>query len=145
MSQSSPSSFSSLRKELGELEELGSMAGNDIQQKLVAVKRVISDPRLRTLAGKQKALVEDGNVYGERVDKVEFQHFLDQVVADETVRQVLLAALRGTALSVEALSERTRFKPNVVFKHLLMLQQKGQVTVERIQDHAPLYRSVESA
>ena len=124
---------------------MGGMAGNDIQQKLVAVKRVITDPRLRTLAGKQKMLVQDGNVYGERMDAAEFHRLLDQVVADETIRQVLLAALREAALSVEALSERTRLKPNVVFKHLLMLQQKGQVTVERIQDHAPLYRSVESA
>jgi DNA-binding transcriptional ArsR family regulator len=121
------------------------MASNDTRQKLAAVKDIITDPRLRTLAGKKKMLVEDGNVYGNRIDEEAFHRLVDQAYADETVRRILLAELHETALSVEALSERIGMRPDVVFRHLLVLQQKGQVAVERVEKDWPLYRSTGSA
>jgi lambda repressor-like predicted transcriptional regulator len=118
------------------------MASSDLQQKLAAARQVVTDPRLRTLSGKRKMLVEDGNVYGVRIGEEEFTRFLDKVYADEAIRQVIVAALRETPLSVAALSEKIGVRPDTLFKHLLVLQQKGQVEVARVENHAPLYRSI---
>jgi DNA-binding transcriptional ArsR family regulator len=120
------------------------MTGSDIHQKLIAAKAVVTDPRLRVLTGKKKTLVEDGNVYGERIDEEAFERFVDKAFAAEAARRVLLSELREAALSVEALSERTGVGPAVLFRHLLVLQQKGQVVMERVEDDSPLYRSTVS-
>ncbi len=120
------------------------MPGTDIQKRLATAKQVISDPRLRTLSGKRKMLIEDGNVYGARISEHEFDRFLDKAYADEVIRKVILATLREAPLSIEALSERTGARPAVLFKHLLVLQQKGWVEVARVEQHVPLYRSTEA-
>lgn len=113
---------------------------NDIKQKLIAAKLVVSDPRLRTLLGKEKMLVEEGNVYGERMEEEEFHRLLDEVFADEVIRKSILASLSETALSVEAISERTGLTPDVVFKHILVLQRKGEIELDRVEEDSPIYR-----
>ncbi len=86
-------------------------------------------------------LVEDGNVYGERISEDAFDQFLDQAYADEAIRKNLLAILHESVLSVKALAEKTGIRPNLIFRHLLVLQQRGQVEVARVEEHSPLYRS----
>ncbi|MFQ6014693.1 MAG: hypothetical protein ACE5NP_04545 [Anaerolineae bacterium] len=120
------------------------MTSDDIKQKLIAAKLVVSDPRLRTLLGKEKMLVEEGNVYGEKVDAEQLHQFLDQVFDDEVVRKSIVASLHDTALSVEALAEKTGMRSDVVFKHILVLQQKGQVEVDRVENGSPLYKRTRS-
>ena len=105
---------------------------------------MVSDPRLRTLLGKEKLLVE-GNVYGEKVDAGQFHQFLDQVFDDEIVRKSIVATLHGASLAVEALAERMGLGPAVVFRHILALQQKGLVEVDRIENGSPLYKRTRSA
>lgn len=119
------------------------MPSSEILQKLATARQVVTDPRLRTLAGKKKMLVEEGNVYGERIGAEAFDRFLDKVYADEAMRRVLLAALRETPLSIGALAERTGLHPQAVFRHLLVLQQKGQVELARVEDDTPLYRNTQ--
>ena len=118
------------------------MAGNETQERLTAARRIITDPRLRTLMGKKKMLVEDGNVYGDRISEEEVNRVVDQIFTAETIRKNILMALQGKPLSVRSLSERTGVKPDIVFKHLLTLQQKGEVEVANVDEEWPIYRSV---
>lgn len=117
---------------------------NDLQKKLAAAKQVVTDSRLRTLAGKKKMLVENGNVYGERIDEVEFERLINQAYTDEALRSVFLVTLRETPMSVEALAEKTGLQPAMVFQHILVLQRKGLVEIERVENNIPLYRSIEA-
>ena len=118
------------------------MANTDAFQKLNAARQVVTDPRLRTLSGKKRMLIEEGNVYGERKSEAEFRRFLEKVYADEATRKVILGLIHETALSVVELSRKTGIQPAIVFKHLLVLEQKGQVMIDRIEGDSPLYRSV---
>jgi len=86
-------------------------------------------------------LVKDGNVYGDRISEEDFDQFIDQAYADEAIRNNLLVMLNTTMLSVKALSKKTGLKPDVIFRHILILVQKGQVEMARVEGHSPLYRS----
>jgi predicted Rossmann fold nucleotide-binding protein DprA/Smf involved in DNA uptake len=118
------------------------MKTDDIQKKLIAAKQVINNPRLRTLSGKRRTLVEVGNVYGERIDEQELRSFMEQAYADEAARKMLLNTLDESAMSVKTLSEVTGLSPDIVFKHLLVLQQRGEVEVGGVDGNWPLYRCI---
>jgi predicted Rossmann fold nucleotide-binding protein DprA/Smf involved in DNA uptake len=114
----------------------------DVRQKLTAARLVLTDPRLRTLLGKETQLVEEGNVYGDKVNADALHRLLDDVFAAEIARKNILALVEATPLSVAGLAERTGLPPHQVFRHVLALQQKGLVDVARVEDGAPLYKRV---
>ncbi len=113
---------------------------SDVQQKLTTAKLVLTDSRLRTLLGKETQLVEEGNVYGEKVDPEELHQLLDEVFTDEIARKNILALVEEAPLSVAELSQQTGLAPNQVFRHVLTLQQKGLLDVARVEDNAPMYK-----
>ncbi len=115
---------------------------NDLQQKLTAAKLVLTDPRLRTLLGKEMRLINEQNVYGEKVDPDRLHHLLDDVFAAEIARKNILALVGESPLSVANLADKTGLPPNQIFRHVLALQQKGLVDVDRVEEGSPLYKRV---
>lgn len=113
---------------------------DDVRQKLTTAKLVLTDPRLRTLLGKETQLVAEGNVYGEKVDPEALHQLLDEVFAAEIARKNILALVEEAPLSVAGLAERTGLPPNQIFRHVLALQQKGLLDVARVENGSPLYK-----
>lgn len=113
---------------------------SDVRQKLTTAKLVLTDPRLRTLLGKETQLVEEGNVYGQKVDPEALHQLLDEVFSAELARKNILALVEGDPLSVEELAERIGLSPSQVFRHVLALQQKGLLDVVRVENGLPLYK-----
>ena len=113
---------------------------SDIQQKLMAAKLVLTDPRLRTLLGKETQLIDEGNVYGEKVNPDRLHHLLDDVFTAEIARKNILALVAESPLSVANLADKTGLPQNQLFRHVLALQQKGLVDVDRVEDGSPLYK-----
>lgn len=115
---------------------------SDIQQKLMAAKLVLTDPRLRTLLGKETQLIEEGNVYGEKVSPDRLHNLLDDVFSAEIARKNILAMVGQSPLSVANLADKTGLPCHQVFRHILALQQKGLLDVDRVEDGSPLYKRV---
>ncbi len=115
---------------------------SDLKQKLTAARLVLTDPRLRTLLGKETQLVHEGNVYGDKVDPERLHRLLDETFTAEIARKNILAQLDESSLSVAALSTRLDLPVNQVFRHIVALQQKGLVDVERVDDDSPVYKRV---
>lgn len=114
-----------------------------VMEKLKTLKMVMTDPRLRELMGKEIALVEKGDAYGERVDQKEFDSLMEEVLTTELNRKKLLVLLTQEPSSVETLSEKTGLPPDEVFRSLLVLQRKGLVQLERVERKSPIYRAME--
>lgn len=117
---------------------------SDVEQKLIAAKLAMLDPRLRALAGKERTLVEEGNAYGEKVTKEEFDKLMDEVLTTELNRKKLLVLMEEEPLSVEMLAERTGLAPDEVFKNVLVLQRKGLIQMEKIEGNCPFYKAVKT-
>jgi len=113
---------------------------SDVRQKLTTAKLVLTDPRLRTLLGKETQLVEEGNVYGEKVDPERLHQLLDEVFSAELARKNILALVEETPLSVQELSERIGLSPDEVFWHVLALQRRGLLDVASVENGSPLYK-----
>ncbi len=115
---------------------------SDIQQKLTAAKLVLTDPRLRTLLGKEMRLINEPNVYGDKVNPDRLHQLLDDVFTAEIARKNILALVGESPLSVANLADKTGLPRNQIFRHVLALQQKGLVDVDRVEDGSPLYKRV---
>ncbi len=115
---------------------------SDMRQKLTAAKLVLTDPRLRTLLGKETQLIEEGNVYGEKVSSDRLHHLLDDVFSAEIARKNILAMVGESPLSVAHLATKTGLPCRLVFRHVLALQQKGFLDIDRVDDGSPLYKRV---
>ena len=115
---------------------------SDMQQKLTAAKLVLTDPRLRTILGKETQLVEEGNVYGDKVDADRLHKLLDDVFNAEIARKNILALVAQSPRSVSSLAEQMNLPVNQIFRNVLALQQKGLVDVDHVEDDTPFYKRV---
>jgi DNA-binding transcriptional ArsR family regulator len=114
----------------------------DVKEKLLAAKLAVLEPRLRILMGKEKTLIEEGNVYGEKITKEEFDKKIEEILSTEIIRKMIYAMIWEEPLSVEKLSEKTGLSPDIIFKNILALQRKGLAQIEKIEDNWPLYKGV---
>lgn len=114
----------------------------ETRQKLEAAKLVLSDERLRILMGKEKMLVEEGNVYGETIPKERFDQLIDQIFTDEVIRKTALVLLHDRPLSVEELAKAIGTSPTIVFKNILHLQRKGLVDIDKVEGNTPRYKAL---
>ncbi|MFQ6618206.1 MAG: winged helix-turn-helix domain-containing protein [Fidelibacterota bacterium] len=114
----------------------------NIKQKLEIAKLVISDSRLKTLLGKEKVLVEEGNVYGEKISAEKFNQIVDEIFTTEVIRKRIMVLLEESPLTVKELSERTGFQPGQIFQNIVELQRNGLVDVERVEKNYPVYRRI---
>jgi predicted Rossmann fold nucleotide-binding protein DprA/Smf involved in DNA uptake len=114
---------------------------DDIKQRLDAVKLTVSDPRIRWLIGKGKDLIEEGNVYGEKISKDEYDKLMEESIANEIIRKQILTLVNTEPLSVKLISEKIGLHPSEVFKNIIVLLRKGMIEIDKVEGSSPFYRS----
>ncbi len=123
------------------------LAGGNRDKKLLAslmaAKAVAGDSRLRTLVGREKRLVEEENVYGEKVEQKEFDELMDESIDAEYVRSRIHLLVKNKPMSVEGLAKHLRLDPKIVLRHMVILKQRGLVTLDRMEGEDPLYIALE--
>jgi F420-non-reducing hydrogenase iron-sulfur subunit len=105
--------------------------------KIKAAADEASDFRVRWLVGRERDLIEEGNVFGEETDKEALEKLMDSVIETQFVRSSILTALEGNPLSVKELSEQLQIPSDVVMKNLIQLT-RGQ-RVQMIESHPIRY------
>jgi F420-non-reducing hydrogenase iron-sulfur subunit len=110
---------------------------------LEAAKSAAEDFRLRVLVGREKWLLDDGNVYGEPVNEREFNVLLDEVVKAEFIRQKIHILTRQKPLSVKELAAIIQMKPALVLRHIANMRRKGMIALDHVERTTPLYKALE--
>ncbi|MGD2072332.1 MAG: hypothetical protein PVG65_02460, partial [Candidatus Thorarchaeota archaeon] len=105
--------------------------------KIKAAAEEASDFRVRWLVGREKDLIEEGNVFGEEIDKKALENLMNSVIDTQFVRSSILTALEDNPLSVKELSEQLQIPADVVMKNLIQLT-RGQ-RVQMIESHPIRY------
>lgn len=108
-----------------------------------AARAVAEDFRLRVLLGREEELIESGNVYGDKLSQAEFDEVLDEVIGAEYLRNRIYLLVKKEPLSVKELSKRLDVDSPVVLRHLVVIRQRGWVTVDRVEGLSPLYTALE--
>jgi coenzyme F420-reducing hydrogenase delta subunit len=110
---------------------------------ILAARSAASDFRLRVLLGREKELIEVGNVYGEQISQEEFDALVDEIVREEFIRHKIYVLTKTKPLSVKALAEAVEIKPSAVLRHVVNMRRKGMIALDHVEGATPLYKALE--
>jgi coenzyme F420-reducing hydrogenase delta subunit len=128
------------------VKKLGPIAGDEkdrITDLLEAAKNVASNTRLRILMGKEKELVEEGNVYSEMKSQAEFNELMQDAIDAEFTRNKILQLAADNPQSVKEIAKQLDIPSWEIGKHVMWLRHKGKIALYGIEGHSPLYKTVE--
>jgi len=135
--------FTDQIKALGPSPLAGEKPDPNILENLLAARAAAADFRLRVLVGREKGIVDEGNVYGERVSQEELDEVVDEAIAAEYIRNKIYFMVKKEPLSVKELSKRLDLGPQAVLRHIVVMRRRGMVTVDRVEGTTPLYAALE--
>jgi len=135
--------FTNQIKALGPSPLAGEKPDPNILMDVLAAKAAAGAFRLRVLVGREKELVEKGNVYGEEVSQEEFDETMEEAIEAEYVRNRIYLMVKDEPLSVKELSKRLDLDPQTVLRHIVVMRQRGWVAVDRVEGTSPLYVALE--
>jgi len=135
--------FTNQIKALGPSPLAGEKPDPVILENILAAKSATEDFRLRVLVGREKELIDKGNVYGEKTVQEDFDKTMDEAVQAEYVRNKIYFVLRKEPQSVKELSKRLDLDSQIVLRHIVVLRRRGMVTVSRVEGTTPLYAALE--
>jgi F420-non-reducing hydrogenase iron-sulfur subunit len=127
-------SFTQSLKDLGPLELEESLKG-----RLLAVKRALEGERVRWLVGKEEALLEGENVYGETVNPDQLHRLMESVLRDEYIKNRILLDLEGKSLSAPEIGEPLGLALKEVLAYLVDLIGEGKVALHEGEGNVPTY------
>ena len=133
--------FTELLKSLGASQVSGDQPDVEILKKLFAAKNVAKDFRLKLLVAKELKIVEEGNVYNNKIPFEELEILLDSAIEDELGRCRILFATKNNPRSVEDLALELGILSRKVLSHIVTLKDRGLIAMDRIEGDSPLYIS----
>jgi len=113
-----------------------------ILARVLAAKAAAADFRLRVLVGKEMGLIEDGNVYGEKVLEEEFDKTMEESIDAEYLRNRIYLMTKDEPLSVKELSKRLDLDPKAVLRHIVVMRRRGLVAIDRVEGTTPFYTAL---
>ena len=131
---------------IGRVRKLGPL-GNEIdlepqqlKTRLTAAKEAFAQQRIRWLVGRERELVEDKNVFGEKVSQEEFDQLMLQTVEKEFAKRRILLSMGGDSFSVKEIAQTVGASPKEVLRNIVSLERDGLVSVVGIEGNSPKYR-----
>jgi len=128
---------------LGPLGSETDLEPGELKARLMAAKVLLAQQRIRWLVGRERELVEDKNVFGERIPQEEFDQLISQTIEKEFAKRRILLSLGEDALSAKEIAQRLGVSPREVLRNLVSLERSGLVSVVEIEGNSPKYRRVE--
>ena len=136
--------FADLIKDFtGVLEKLGPSNAGEIMDGLVAVRSALSDFRLRALVSNELKIVEEGNVYGDKLGKEKLLDVMYNATKEEYERSMILQLTKNNKVSVKDLSKKMNVPTDRVLKHIVVLRQKNLLSMDHPEGFTPTYRTIE--
>jgi len=134
--------FTSQLTKLGPSPLGGEKPDTKILAGVLAARATAADFRLRVLVGKEKGLIEDGNVYGEKVLEEEFDKTMEESIDAEYLRNRIYLMTQDEPLSVKELSKRLDLDPKAVLRHIVVMRRRGWVAIDRVEGTTPFYTAL---
>jgi len=129
-------------RKLGPLGKETHLDPQQLRTRLVAAKEVLAQERIRWLVGRERDLVEDKNVFGEKVSQEEFDQLMLQTIEKEFAKRMILLSMGEDSLSVREIAQRVEASPREVLRNMTSLEHDGLVSVVGIEGNSPKYRRV---
>ena len=128
--------------DLGPNPMVGPTKTRELEDKLQAIKQVVSGSRVRKLIGRERQMTEVGNVYDFKREVAQFKAMLKEVLDSEFIRNLIQVQLQSQPSSVKQVAQKLELDSKVVFEHFLILQQRGLIELYETQGLSPIYRII---
>jgi len=110
-----------------------------LKERLIAAREAFSDHESRWLVGREKEMVEEGNVFGEEVSQEEFDRVVMDSLLREYLKNMVLLSVSDYPLSARELAKRLDMPSEDIVMCLIRLERDGMVAVSEIDDSSPKY------
>ncbi|MBD3212426.1 MAG: hydrogenase iron-sulfur subunit [Candidatus Lokiarchaeota archaeon] len=134
--------FTNHIKDLGPSPMNSENNNDNLIDDIKALEMASTSYRMRALVGRQRALTEQENLYGEKIPEEEFQEIFKKAIYDEYIRHRILVSLGNDPKSVKDLAIEFEIKPSEILDHILVLKQRGQIAMDKIVGITPIYLNV---
>ncbi len=136
------SEFTEKIKNLGPSPVTIKKSEKKMREKLKAIELAASSYRMRALVGRERAITQNENVYGEKVPKEKFEAVFNTSIVDEYHRYRIVLSLNNNPKSVKELAKDINIDPSEILTHILILKNRGLVAMQEIMENTPIYASV---
>ena len=111
----------------------------DFKNGLLVGEKIVGSVRLRWLVGKQRELIEQGNVYGEKIPAEKIDEILIKNIDKEYDRQRIISLLSQKPYSVVKLAEELKISSSTVSKYVTGMENTGFVSIFDLKNNNPRY------
>ncbi len=105
-----------------------------------ALISLASGYRIRSILAKKQKIVEQGNVYKEKIPKEEIERVIEDTVNAEFVRESIISCLKKNPQSCTEIADNIDVLPEDVLSHLIYLRRKNIIDVDKVEKRVPLYK-----
>jgi F420-non-reducing hydrogenase iron-sulfur subunit len=136
--------FTEKIRKLGPLGVPEGVSGEELKSRLSQLKYVLQSKNIRWLVGREKEILTEGNVFGEKVAEEDFEILLDEVIVRERKRGRIRDLLAEQPLSVEEIARKVELPPHEVLRDVVALNRQGLVVLDKVEDDVPYYIGVKT-
>lgn len=115
----------------------------NFQNKLILAQKIVESVRLRWLVGKQRELIEKGNVYNEKISADKIQDILIKNIYKEFDRQRIITILNKKPSTVLSLSKDLKISKKDIAKYVTSMENSGLVNILDFKNNSPVYTLTE--
>jgi len=135
--------FTSQIQQLGPSPVSGENPNFKILENLFIARNVIEDFRLRVLIGKGVGLVDDGNVYNEKLDSEDLDTLINRAIDEEFIRSKILYLIKDKPMSTIDIAKKMKIDSDIILEHIVTLKDRDLLEMTGIEDYAPRYLAKE--
>lgn len=135
--------FASLASEVVDsVTRQGPLQRDRLQLQLEAARRTLDSEPVRWTVGKEKHLLESGDVYARQWTREAYETALDTILEQEYQQQLVYAALRHGCESVYDIRDRIGLEPPTISFLLAQMEKEGLVELRSLEDRQPKFCAV---
>jgi F420-non-reducing hydrogenase iron-sulfur subunit len=131
-------------KQLGPLGKEAGFGASELKTRMQILKTMLQNERIRWLISKEIDLVNEQNVYGEKIPEETYDEIIDNVFQAELRRHKILQCLKEKPQSTEEISRKIELPQDKVLEEIVVLWKEGSVLLDKTEGSTPIYKEARS-
>jgi coenzyme F420-reducing hydrogenase delta subunit len=122
------------------IRKIGPIKQNkDYEQKISFGESIVESVRIRWLVGKERKLLEFGNVYNEKIDEDEFKDLILRNIATEYDKHRIFSLIKEEPQTVSKIADELSIPKSDVSRYLTNMENTGLVALVDFEGNSPRY------
>lgn len=126
--------FTTKIKEIGPIKEI-----KDFRQRISIGEGIVESVRIRWLVGKERELLEFGNVFNEKIEEDGFKDLIWRNIVIEYNKGRIFSLIKETPQTVKNIAEELNMPKADVARYLTNMENNGEVSLLDFKGNSPRY------